>query len=579
MRLLRADVNSMMEKQGPSTLEAIGQRLDKIETSIKEKVQAPEPATPLEGETRDRKDDRDSIKEKDHSANKHSSRRSRHDSRATRKHHLGDSSSSESSDSEDDHSSDSSSSSGTSRSGERRSRRHRDIGKGGVHLRRKGRKHRGLRALRPTNHLYDVLLDYRVYRLKRKSSSRSGRETGKVKDHIRRLATAMNGMTFDGSDPISVLGFLARFVEECDILEMKESRAFLALPYFLEKNALAQCRAARDSPPYEGGISVWPEAIQYLLRNYATNNAINEAILELRDIKQKSQEDETAYSTRLMTAEFRCGNVHSTEEKMTMFIDGLDLGIRSLVARFREEQRDRARRCRLFTYLDLVRFAQNEGKAYRARNPRTAARHTPLRGTATSPRQRPARDRKSQLLMESSEDSGPSGQVRYRISQVGEGLYLLPESGSIETSELPSSQETAEESESTLLMQGRPRTTPAPRVPYLEQTRHIATSRPGWVGAPRGASRTASPKPNVVCYRCFQPERYAPDCKEDIFRAPEKVVNGYESLPAIDREHVPADAYEKEKILAGMFNTRLARRAEPTTPSGEDAQPGPTQGN
>ena len=95
----------------------------------------------------------------------------------------------------------------------------------------KGPRHEGLKGLRTSNPLYRKLVSYRHYRLKFTDQERTGRETSKVKDHVRRLELTLKDEAFDGSDPIRVLFFLNAFVTEADVMEMTEAQAFIALPY------------------------------------------------------------------------------------------------------------------------------------------------------------------------------------------------------------------------------------------------------------------------------------------------------------------------------------------------------------
>ena len=70
-----------------------------------------------------------------------------------------------------------------------------------IHHRQKGRKHKGLKNLRPTNPLYKDLLSYRTYRLWDPSYHRTPRGPGNVKDHIKRMELTMQGHLFNGADP------------------------------------------------------------------------------------------------------------------------------------------------------------------------------------------------------------------------------------------------------------------------------------------------------------------------------------------------------------------------------------------
>ena len=109
------------------------------------------------------------------------------------------------------------------------------------------------------------------------------------------------------------------------------------MPYFLIGDVEKLFRAAQcaGSTALEGGEN-WPQAVQYLLRTYATPNVIRDAVSQARAISQKDDEDEVAYSTRLYKALYRCGNIFPQQEQITMFLDGLLPTTRTIVARHRE---------------------------------------------------------------------------------------------------------------------------------------------------------------------------------------------------------------------------------------------------
>lgn len=69
-----------------------------------------------------------------------------------------------------------------------------------------------------------------------------------------------------------------------------------------------------------------------------------------------------------MKAKYRCGNVHDTNERMPLLVDGLHKGILSLVFSRRDAEREYSRNDKIhLTYLELVRFSKNDGEAFRAR--------------------------------------------------------------------------------------------------------------------------------------------------------------------------------------------------------------------
>ena len=66
--------------------------------------------------------------------------------------------------------------------------------------RRRGPKHTGLSVIKPSNPAFDRLLDYRFYRLKKHKTTRTSRETGKVRSLLKQMELTMKNRKFSGSD-------------------------------------------------------------------------------------------------------------------------------------------------------------------------------------------------------------------------------------------------------------------------------------------------------------------------------------------------------------------------------------------
>lgn len=81
----------------------------------------------------------------------------------------------------------------------------------------------------------------------------------------------------------------------------------------------------------ESEVTDWNEAVLYLLQRYAVSNSIREAIPTLMDVTLKPGEKEVEYWSKLNKDAARCANVHTTDEKMTLYVDGLDPKIESFV--------------------------------------------------------------------------------------------------------------------------------------------------------------------------------------------------------------------------------------------------------
>ena len=604
LRELRRDVNSLMEAQTrywgiPSTGKApasveerfarVSQRLSALEARVGEEAEIGEeeaerrnfeeeedPLPTVEGQKKEKKKKSRSEKSRQEKSRKSAKSSRRKSKRKTKRRDSpssdGSSSSSSESETESENSEtqssidDNSGSSGSESSGDetaRHSQRSRPRNRSsrsrrppGI-SRSKGPRHEDpdFKEIRPSDPLYKKLLSYRYYRLNRLSSRRTGRETGKTRDHIRRMEITLRDHSFSGEDPIKVLEFLAAFRDEANTLEMTEAQAYVVLPYLLRGPAKEQFVAVKGSVAGDGGVTNWPEAVQYLLRSYATNGAIRQATLALRDTKQREGETETQYDTRLNRAFHRCGNVHSREDRISYFVDGLLPAIKDLVARHREAHA----RC---SYLELVSYAKAEGEAYRSRFP-TRIRNVPdIRIRPVGSKRTSATPRENAMLAQSSADSGelPPSDFLYEDNVQIMGEELISAATSDLPTDTPTDQSAMEEQDS---MNFVGRAVLPPRLPH--ESRLVRSRRPGWEtrSSPRPATvatqavRTPFP---VVCYCCYGRGHTSNQCIHP-WRDRRSVVINYESLTEAEKEKIPAESYLRAKADVTRFEFSLAEPA------------------
>ena len=98
--------------------------------------------------------------------------------------------------------------------------------------------------------------------------------------------------------------------------------------------------------------------MQYLLRRYATNAAIQQAIDQLQSLRQKSGEDEQEFFNRFEEEHARAGSPFEQRERVTRYIEGLDPRIRTLIHSHRSEKPDA-------DMLDVVEIAIVHGTTLR----------------------------------------------------------------------------------------------------------------------------------------------------------------------------------------------------------------------
>lgn len=392
--------------------------------------------------------------------------------------------------------------------------------------REKGPRYPGLATIKPSDETFDRLLSYRYYRLMRLDATRTSRETLDVKKHLKSLELSLKEHMFSGKDPVTVLNFLTRFVEEADTIGMTEAQALVALPKFMMEPAESQFRASRNGAR-SGGITAFPEAVQYLLRTYATPSVLREAVNAVYDIRQQPNENEMEYSVRLNTACGRCGNAFEEPRKMTFFVNGLLESIRSTVARHRESvPRDE------LTYQELVSFAKDEGDAHRAR---FSGLRT-IRVSRRAPQERGKSSTRSAHILESQ----PTTVVEDEEG-MGEDILVLPEE-SVATTDLPTTLESGQSTEQ-LLITGT-RYTPAAPIAY--GGKHTTPNRVGW------PDRKPTPRQRLICWQCYEHDHTAPKCDAKVSDIP-KVVKNYEALTASEKCDVPNVSYKAAKQFIDML--------------------------
>ena len=368
------------------------------------------------------------------------------------------------------------------------------------HSRPVGPPHIGLRSIKPANRKLDKLMSYRSYRLRNTTDMRTSRDTAEVRIHIKNLNLTLKNHTFDGNDPIKIFDFLSRFVNEADMLNMSEAQAFIALPIFLADPAETQFRTNLSGASRHGGVTCWTEAIQYLLRTYATASAMRKFLEDLRNIRQGEDEVEEAYRKRLNECVFRCGNVHSEDEKMTLYVDGLSDTIRMIVARYRESVHRRD-----LTFESLCHFAKSEDEAYRARlkrpTPTTTndrqSRRTPSTPNVWSNRLRRAQASDVNLLGQDTQGGGDDAGEVMAIPDQDQGSQDAngDEGQPIDQDELfyvPGGTTSNRRS--------------PPRIPF-ESSR---TPRVGWADSNNGQK--------LICHSCYAPGHISPQCQLKLYQ-------------------------------------------------------------
>ena len=372
-----------------------------------------------------------------------------------------------------------------------------------------------LTELNPSNRMFAKVLSYKNYRLYKRNPSESGRVRRKVSSWTKRMATTVG--KFNGSDPISVIQFLAKFKVAADNNGIPEGGAKLVLRNFLSGRAAE----AFDASLYVDaigidtvGIQTWSDAVHWLLQTFAKDTYIRDVVHKLRGLQQKEQETENDFGHRVLSAYSRIPGVYTQDDQIVTFIEGLHEAVSAGVTRDRQISP-----YRYDTLHSVMELAHSHGTAERARGPNnrkdkpiakrtllvepslesTGSSATPYGGSAHS-------GEVAALAMEGSNFSPPS--------TPSYATYFSSEANPAEAVPDDHNRPTSDPSAALPIFPNRNPRLPADAQPY----------RPGWVD--RGVkyptvlknpthgnnNSTASGTDQRSCFVCASRSHYVPQC-------------------------------------------------------------------
>lgn len=241
-------------------------------------------------------------------------------------------------------------------------------------LRRRLRK--TLTELNPSNQRFRKVLSYKNYRLLNRNPSEKGKIRRRVASWTKRMSTSVR--KFDGTDPISVLQFLAKFKRAADNNAIPEGGAKLVLRNFLEGRVAYAFEASLDIDVVSSdssGIRSWPEAVHWLLQTYAKDAFIYKVVTDIRALKQRDQETEYDFGHRVLTTFSRIPGVYSQADQVTTFVEGLNEAVAAGVTRDRQVSPDK-----YISLQEVMDLANSHGIVDRVRRPESRKVLKPTRG-------------------------------------------------------------------------------------------------------------------------------------------------------------------------------------------------------
>ena len=218
---------------------------------------------------------------------------------------------------------------------------------------------------RPLNDLSTKAVNYKTYRLERRSVRYDSTIARHINCYRKNLDVKMRSHTFSGQDPIAVLGFLARLKMACDHNGITEGAALWCFQFYLtgQAHALLQSRLNRNTMAVDVErrelLRTYSQVVNFLLRTYATKEVISEAVGDVTSFRQSSNMTEEVYSNHLWDKAFSCGTVFSDRRSKSLFVEGLLPATCAQVRNYLATHPD-------VDYQSVARYAQAIGETNRA---------------------------------------------------------------------------------------------------------------------------------------------------------------------------------------------------------------------
>jgi len=183
-----------------------------------------------------------------------------------------------------------------------------------------------IKVIRAANSRFKSLLDYRTYFLIRRDLTYSLEQVERAHKMNRRLDGAFQGQEpSNGAVPLNIFTFLTTFRRECDSAGLTHGQALPLLAFRLAGNAKRAFSSALNTRAGHKryALATYGDAINWLLRKYATHAAMAKAYQDIITMKQADRETPTAFGVRVEEACDKLDGLFKAEDVKDVFINGL----------------------------------------------------------------------------------------------------------------------------------------------------------------------------------------------------------------------------------------------------------------
>lgn len=219
----------------------------------------------------------------------------------------------------------------------------------------------------PTHQVGDATLnrvaDWNNYRLENQDQAYTREMAKKMASLNRRMQPSFGGHPkFSGKKPALIFAFLRRFVKACNDNDVSEGKALYLLVNFMTGEAEQRfAQVLPDSAGHVLGRTVgsYPEAVNWLLSNYADADSLRKAVGKLNRATMERQETPDAFARRVRELSEACGNVYPEDRLKMIFSEGLPEYLQVDAENYNQEHQEH-------TFQQLMAFTQGKHRQAKA---------------------------------------------------------------------------------------------------------------------------------------------------------------------------------------------------------------------
>ena len=174
---------------------------------------------------------------------------------------------------------------------------------------------------------FATIISYETYRIHDKRIIVAPNENLELHRTERKLEGLIPTLkSFNGTNPIKLLGYFAEIRHGFDALGVPEAAAVRSLHFLLEGEArtFSELFAGRGTLSATSSREfTWPHVVHALLDRYLTDSELQKAHDKVTFISQKPAEDENAYEDRIIAASHDCSSVFEDHTLFHCYVRGI----------------------------------------------------------------------------------------------------------------------------------------------------------------------------------------------------------------------------------------------------------------